>query len=135
MKDWKVCRQAYHLTTSEYADDLNQVDIVLRPDHTVEDALRHFREYVDQWIYPGKSFAVAICYATWLVRDYGEDFYQVLDDSDLMYGNDPYFVPYSQAKDTYDAIIDQLVFDDTKGMVPDIREYYKQEMIWNFTQK
>ena len=48
---------------TEHKDDLNKVDIVWRPDSIVNDAVRHFDEKVDEWIYPAKSYFVAICYA------------------------------------------------------------------------
>lgn len=127
MKDWKARQAAFHLMNKEYSDDLNSVQITLSSD-IVNNALRHFNEYVEQWIYPAKSYAVAICYAKWLERDYGEDFYEVLNDKDLLFGNDPYFVPYLDDKIVYDAILEQLDFQEDKGMVPDIYEYYKEEM-------
>jgi len=127
MKDWKARQAAFHLIHKEYTDDLNKVDIVVS-DNIIEDALRHFNEYVDQWIYPAKSYAVAICYAKWLERDYRENFYEVLDDPGLLFNNDPYFVPYSEDKETYDTILSKLDFKEDKGMVPDIYEYYKEEM-------
>ena len=96
----------------------------------VEDALRHFEEYVDEWIYPAKSYVVAICYAYWLGKDFKEPFFQALNDDELLFNNDPHFVPYWHDEETYDAILDKMNFDQTKGMVPDIYEYYKEEMLY-----
>jgi len=129
MKEWKARQKAYHLTTELFKDDLNRVDITFSED-IVEDALMHFNEKVDEWIYPAKSYVVAICYAKWLERDFDEDFYETLDDRDLLYGNDPYFVPYSEDEKTYDAILAELDFSDDEGMVPDIYEYYQEEMLY-----
>lgn len=128
-KDWKARQAAFHLVNKNFKDDLNEVDIEYTDD-IVEDAVRHFEEYVDEWIYPAKSYVVAICYAMWLERDYGEDFYEVLDDPDLLFGNDPYFVPYSDDKNVYDAILVDIDFKEDQGMVPDIYEYYKEEMLY-----
>lgn len=129
MQEWKANQINHHLLATDHTDDLNKVDVVMRPDTVVADALRHFNEYVEEWIYPAKSYAVAICYANWLSEDFGEGFYNVLDDPDLLYGNDPHFVPYSKDPETYDLILSQLKWKDDKGMVPDIYEYYKAEML------
>ena len=130
MKEWKARQSAYHLTASLFKDDLNNIETVWRPDTVVEDALRHFEEYVDEWIYPAKSYVVAICYAYWLGKDFKEPFFQALNDDELLFNNDPHFVPYWHDEETYDTILDKMNFDQTKGMVPDIYEYYKEEMLY-----
>lgn len=130
MKEWKIRQQYYHmLHQGKYDDDLNEVEIRITQDVT-EDAVRHFYEYVDEWIYPSKSYVVAICYASWITRDFGEDFYETLNDPELLMCNDPYFIPYEQDKDQYDAIIDHIsIPPDHKGMVPDIYQYYQKEIL------
>ena len=70
------------------------------------------------WIYPAKSYAVAICYANWLSQDFKEPFFDLLDDKDLLYGNDPYFKRYSEdPKQTYIDILNKINLDDEFGMV------------------
>ena len=130
MQEWKARQKAFHHMNTDYSDDLNNVDIVWRPNNVVEDAIRHFEEYVDEWIYPAKSFVVAICYAKWLSEDYGEDFYELLRDKDLLAGNDPHFVTYSVDPSTYDEILSKLDFNPNTGMVPDIRKYYEEETMY-----
>ena len=130
MKEWKARQSAYHLTASLFKDDLTDVEINWQPDLVVEFALQHFKEYVDEWIYPAKSYVVAICYAHWLSRDFKEDFFDALNDPELLFNNDPHFVPYWQDKETYDAILAELDFNEKLGMVPDIYEYYKEEMLF-----
>lgn len=129
MKDWKASQMAFHTANKNYKDDLTDEQIVISDD-IVEDALMHFDRYVEDWVYPAKSYVVAICYAKWLERDFGEDFYDVLDDEELLFGNDPYFVPYSEDEQVYDAIISELDFQEDLGMVPDIYEYYREEMFF-----
>lgn len=133
MKDWKARQMAFHATSGDFRDDLNEVDIVISED-IVGDAVLHFEEKIDEWIYPSKSYVVAICYAKWLEQDFDEDFYEVLDDPDLLFGNDPYFVPYSEDEGTYQAILEEIHFDEFSGMVPDIYEYYKEEMLYGRTK-
>jgi hypothetical protein len=128
MKEWKMRQEYFHMINKEYSDDLNKVKINLS-DNIVDNAVRHFNEYVDEWIYPAKSYAVAICYASWIAEDFDEDFYEVLNDPELLAGNDPYFVPYEEDKYTYDEIIDVVLPLQMEGMVPDIREYYEEEIL------
>ena len=58
-----------------------------------------------------------------------EPFYNALNDEDLLFNNDPHFVPYWQDEETYDAILDKMEWNESKGMVPDIYQYYKEEML------
>lgn len=126
MKSWKVKQEIYHRLTQTFTDDLNEVSISYTDD-IVNDAVRHFYEHVDEWIYPAKSYFVAICYAQWISEDYDEDFYSLLNDPDLLHGNDPHFVIYGNDSETYDAIIERVPFINMTGMVPDVREYYEAE--------
>lgn len=129
MQEWKIKQDIYHRLNSDYKDDLNKVDIVIT-DTIKEDALRHFDEKVDQWIYPAKSYFVAFCYAYWISVDYNEDFWELLKDPDLLYGNDPYFKPYSEeTAEIYDYLFDMVDWPiPMKGMVPDVKEYYDAEI-------
>jgi hypothetical protein len=127
MKEWQVRQEIYRRLNKPTADDLSKFDIVWRPDTIVEDAVRHFKEHVGEWIYPGKSYFVAICYATWIANEFNENLIEVLDDIDLLPG-DPHFLPYCQASETYDQILKNLKWHDTDGMVPDVRKYYDEEM-------
>lgn len=117
----------FHRLNRDHEDDLKKFDITFS-NNVVDDAILHFRERIDLWIYPAKSYFVAICYASWLSEDFGEDFWDLLADPDLLAGNDPYYQPYGADPETYDSIISQLVFPlEYIGMVPDVRKYYEQE--------
>jgi len=129
MQDWKVRQDIYHRLHNEHSDDLNKVDIRMEDD-IVTWAVKHFNERVDDWVYPAKSYFVAICYANWLAEDFKLNFVDLLNDPDLLHGNDPYFVPYKQDKMTYLDIIGQVRFPiPMKGMVPDVYDYYRKEMM------
>jgi len=130
MKEWKIRQEIYHRLHKEYDDDLNKIDIVISED-IVGGALKHFKEYVDHWLYPAKSYFVAVCYAEWLSRDFNENFYDLLNDPLLLYGNDPYFKPYYEEKILYDEILKGVQRPiEMIGMVPHVRKYYESE-IWN----
>ena len=67
MKEWKIRQQTFDMLNGSegYKDDLNDVDInLVEGDEIIDEAIRHFNEYVDEWIYPSKSYVVAICYAS-----------------------------------------------------------------------
>ena len=129
MKDWKIKQELYHRLNVVHEDDLSKVNIQ-KTNNVVDDAIRYFNERDIGWIYPSKSYVVAMCYAWWLSHDFQEDFADLLNDKDLLYGNDPYFKPYSEDTDTYNAIIDKVLpINETKGMVPDIKKWYTAEFM------
>jgi len=129
MKDWKIKQELYHRLNVVHEDDLSKVNIQ-KTNNVVDDAIKYFNERDVGWIYPSKSYVVAICYAWWLSHDFQEDFTDLLNDKDLLYGNDPYFKPYSEDTDTYNAIIDKVLpINETKGMVPDIKKWYTAEFM------
>jgi hypothetical protein len=132
MEEWKVRQEIYHRLHSEFDDDLNTKHIELSKD-IVKDALRYFSERDIGWIYPSKSYMVAICYARWLAKEFGGRPLQYLDDESLLFGNDPYFVTYSNDPKTYNSILNNIGwdFDETKGMVPDVRSYFIEEFMIN----
>lgn len=128
MKEWKVRQEVYHRLNEEHGDDLNCVEIEI-VDDVVASAIRYFTETEVGWLYPSKSYVVAILYAKWLHEEFNEDFITALDDPDLLYGNDPYFVTYSQDKENYIKIIAALPNSMDGGMIPDIRNYFEKEFM------
>lgn len=128
MKEWKVASQVYHLLHKHHSDDLNRVNITWIENDIIDWAVKHFNEHVDEWIYPAKSYFVAICYAYWLSEDFDENFWELLNDEMLLADNDPHFVQYSLDIKTYDDIIKKIKFPiEMNGMVPDVRKYYEDE--------
>lgn len=85
--------------TYEYQDDATIVKQVVE-----------FFNTESKLIYPAKAFFVAIVYAKCMEITYNEDFYRMLDDPTLLF-DDKYFIRYSDAKDIYDAIIEQIDLD------------------------
>lgn len=127
MQEWKIKQEIYHRLNHEYRDDLNKVDIVMSDDYN--DIILHFHEKVDQWIYPAKSYFVAVCYASWIAEDYNEDLIELLKDPMLLAGNDPYFKTYEEDQETYDKILRDIELPlKMTGMVPDVKEYYDEEI-------
>ena len=131
--DRKVKQEIFHRLNNKYEDDLNDKDIELNAD-IVENAVKYFTTTELGWVYPAKSYVVGICYAKWISELYSENFYEILNDEDLLYGNDPYFIPYNQNKKDYDAIIKivGLNFDENIGIIPDIKEYFIKEFNYDY---
>lgn len=104
----------YHQMHSEegYSDDLGREEIVeeFDKDSIIKRACEYPVKQDSVLYYPGKAYAIAIMAAKYLEQEYDEEILEVLDDPDLLYGNDPYFVPYSRDKDTYDKILDSFPF-------------------------
>jgi len=132
--EWKINQEIYHRLNKNFSDDLNHHEVIkVTGTDVVDYAVKYFTEDPG-WIYPSKSFVVAICYAKWLSKEFAENFWKVLDDKELLYNNDPFFLPYNYSKFTkerYDAIIEQvgLGFDETKGVIPDIKKYFEEEVL------
>ena len=61
-------------------------------------------------------------------------FYEALNDPNLLFDNDPYFVPHEKDKDTYDTILNIVGFDfdETLGIIPDIKKYFIEEFLIDY---
>jgi hypothetical protein len=117
MKEWKT-RQQITNRLHEHTDiaDASKVTVwdrsKLLPGAFEYWVISYFRLPGDgQLHYPQKSYAVALVYAKLLEQYFGESFYDVLDDRDLLLG-DKYFVRYSEDRATYDSIIRELTRQD-----------------------
>jgi hypothetical protein len=130
MEDWKIRQEIYHRINPIHTDDLNNFTIELTDD-VVRYAVEYFNSRDLGWVYPSKSYMVGICYARFLAEQFGGRPLEYLEDPDLLYGNDPYFVEYSRDPKTYHQILIRVgwEFDVTKGMVPDVYEYFKEEFM------
>lgn len=131
MQDWKIKQEIYHRLNRVHDDDLKDKQVSFT-EKIVEVAIRYFNEKNVGWIYPSKSYMVAICYAKWLSEIYGNDPFEYLDDPDLLFNNDPYFVQYANDPKNYHKILNNIGgwdFDQSLGMVPDVREYFEKEFM------
>ena len=86
-------------------DDVN-LPYIFNNDN-VEDQVVDFFLTESELIYPAKSYFVAIVYAKCLEKYFGGNFFEYLNDSELL-PDDTYFKVYSQDKSTYDNIIDRI---------------------------
>jgi hypothetical protein len=129
MKEHKIRQEIYHRVNREHDDDLKNFDIIIS-DKIVNDAVKYFTTKEIGWVYPGKSYMVGICYSKWLSKEFGGDPLDYLKDPELLYNNDPYFKPYQDDMNTYDSILEIIGgwnFNETTGLVPDVKKYFIKE--------
>lgn len=86
-------------------DDVN-LPYIFNNDN-VEDQVVNFFLTESELIYPAKSYFVAIVYAKCLEKYFGGNFFEYLNDPELL-PDDTYFKTYSQNKSTYDNIINRI---------------------------
>ncbi len=136
MNDWKVRQKLWHqMHEGGFDDDTSTMEFVLKTEQTTEelisDIMLHFTTNPEVLLYPAKSYVVGLVYAKLLEIYFDEDFYAVLDDEMLLYGNDKYFVPYSSAKGVYDTVIEKLAGDIPLegGQCPCIKQYFIEEFM------
>lgn len=129
IKEWKMWQQVYNNLVTEHSDARHLHKRVMS-EEIVENALRYIQVQDDYGIYPAKSYIVAIIYAVMIQRTYGDDLYESLNDPDLLYGQDEFFIPYSQDKANYDAILERLAMIPNwlnGGWAPKTVEYFHLE--------
>lgn len=133
MTEWKTRQEIYHRLNATFDDDLSTKEVELSSD-IINNAVRYFSDKNIGWIYPAKSYMVAICYSRWLAETFGGTPEDYIEDPDLLYGNDPYFVQYSTDPGTYHQILTAIGgwnFDESQGIVPDVRQYFLEEFLLN----
>lgn len=133
MKKWKINQEIYHRLNTVHDDDLSNFDYEISDD-IVNNAVRYFKERDIGWIWPAKSYMVAICYSKWLSENFGGDPIDYLSDPELLYNNDDYYKPYFSNQFVYDSILDQIGgwnFDQNKGVVPEVKYYYEKEFMYS----
>lgn len=79
-------------------------------------------------IYPAKSYFVAIVYAYCLNKYFNQDFYEILDDKDLL-PDDKYFIRYSENHIVYDKIIQSIGNIWQYKSIEKTVKYFKQEFL------
>lgn len=114
MKEWQIRHKIFHqvLSHMDMGDDLSKETIIEEKDQEsiIRRAIDYPSKQTKELYYPGKSYAVAIIFAKLLEKYFQEDFYESLNNSELLYQNDPYFIPYSDDQETYDQILAAFPF-------------------------
>lgn len=112
MKDYKVIQKMNNLLKKE--SKVMHTTIVQHDEAAIiEYAVSYFSEECKELSYPAKSYCVAIIYSHLLNFYFGEDFYEVLNDPDLLNSNDDFFRPYGDVKSLYDHILKHIQFSES----------------------
>lgn len=107
MREYEYRRTVFYQTRDGFSfpDEHKNFNITVDQETIVQNAVNYLVHGTDYLLFPGAARAVAIAAADFISREFNEDFFDVLNDPNLMHGNDPYFVPYEKDKETYDEII------------------------------
>lgn len=132
-------RRTYYALADGFSDDFagNTVPVVESFSTIVEDATRYLTVHREEMFYPGKSYAIALCYAHWLSQLGAGGMLGILSDPSLLNGDDPYFVPLGDAHidDIYIKIIESTelpdLFDDLSHLpyLEMTRNYFMDEFL------
>ena len=107
-------------------DDVN-LPYIFNNDN-VEDQVVNFFFTESELIYPAKSYFVAIVYAKCLEKFFGGNFFEYLNDPELL-PDDTYFKVYSQDKSTYDNIINRIGNIWQYSSICKTVNYFKKEFL------
>lgn len=123
VEEWQVRQKIYHqvLKDTDMGDDLSKETIIIEnePEMIIKRALEYPHIQTKELYYPGKSYAIAILFATLLSTYFGKDIYHYLKNPNLLYENDPYFQTYDNCQHIYDGILSNI---DLKLLVDSIEK-------------
>jgi hypothetical protein len=124
---WKEARKLSYLMYN--FDDINlEHEYLNLSDEEIINITVNFFKSESKLIYPPKSYFVAIIYAHYISKYFNENFYELLDDEELLF-DDKYFVIYSKKKYVYDEIISKIDnIEDYSSILPTLK-YFNQEFL------
>lgn len=133
MKEYKIVQKLNNLLSE--SNDLHcEISIDNSENAIIQYATDYFFHECPDLVYPGKSYAVAIIYALFIEKYFGEDFYISLNDPELLCSNDKYFKPYSASSKIYDQILENIKFKQDKfeintklSQIESTRNYFMRE--------
>lgn len=110
MKEYEYRRTVfYQLHGHESFEDEHQnFEYTIENETVVQDAVTYLLDGSSYLRFPGAARAVAIAVADLISREFGEDFFETLNQSSLMNNNDPFFKTYKEDQKTYDAILEKV---------------------------
>lgn len=110
MKEYEYRRTVfYQLHGHEsFEDEHKNFEYTIENETVVQDAVTYLLDGTSYLRFPGAARAVAIAVADLISREFGEDFFEILNQSSLMNNNDPFFKTYKEDQNTYDAILEKV---------------------------
>lgn len=133
VSDHKIRQQLYHHLNPNPSDLNIDVPVIERTDTDLAlHVIDYFTNSGHEIEYPAKSYAVAVIYAYLLEKYFNVPVDTSLKDPNLLFGNDPHYVPYQENPDVYDIAMRVLTID-CDGLpyyLPQVRatvDYFDQE--------
>ncbi|WPU65630.1 hypothetical protein [Peredibacter starrii] len=107
MKEFEYRRTVFYQMHGHesFEDEHKNFDYGIHESSVVKDAVTYLLDGSSYLKFPGAARAVAIAVADFIAREFNEDFFSVLNNPELMHGNDPFFKTYQEDKSTYDEIL------------------------------
>lgn len=123
-KDWRELRKLSYLM-----NEWDDVNLPQSEDYSniVQQTIDFFKNG-SELIQPAKSYFVAIVYAKCLEKYFGEEFYTALNYKDLL-PDDKWFKPYSESKEIYDAILNEIGDVFSYISIDKTVSYFKKEFL------
>jgi hypothetical protein len=129
MQDWKINQKIYQ-SLAVKQDILGEhiSNDIIRFDNSdlICSIKKQFNDLDIIWL-PAKSYCVALVFAYYLSKEYGDTIASYLNDDQLLL-DDMYFVPYFKNKKVYDALIAEIESLITTPMAMKIYNYYRKEI-------
>ncbi len=110
MKEYEYRRTVfYQLHGHEsFEDEHKNFNYTIENETVIQDAITYLLDGTSYLRFPGAARAVAIAVADLISREFGEDFFEILNQNTLMNNNDPFFKTYKEDQETYDAILEKV---------------------------
>lgn len=132
--DWKQRQKLFHSTFTT-DDKLYELEHFVdnAPQNISNNVINLLYNYPKVTIYPYKSYFVAVIYAYNLCHHFGSTVLSYLNDPELLFGNDRYFMPYDESIEIYDPILQHITqhgynpVTEKRGLTPTVRRYFNKE--------
>lgn len=110
MKEYTYRRISFYALhgQDDFEDEHKNFKMVVDESTVIADAVTYLKDGTSYLRFPGAARAVAIAVADIIARNFNENFFDILNDKNLMNMNDPFFATYDEAKEVYDAILESV---------------------------
>ena len=126
--DWKYRRKLSYLINDFNDTGLDYTVKKYSSDEELVNEIVDFFISGSKLIYPAKSYFVAIVYAKLLECYFNENFYDCLNDKELL-PDDYFFVPYNRNRNVYNAVLSRIGDPLEYKAAEKSKEYFYQEFL------
>ena len=126
--DWKYRRKLSYLINDFNDTGLDYTVKKYGSDEELVNEIVDFFISGSKLIYPAKSYFVAIVYAKLLEEYFNENFYDCLNDKELL-PDDYFFVPYNRNRNVYNAVLSRIGDPLEYKAAEKSKEYFYQEFL------